>query len=67
MAESERARMIAVIEERGRDRARAVGETFSEADYIAGAMSVLFALDRAGDIPAHWFYDIWRGDSPLGI
>jgi|SRR5215510_3365128 len=65
--EFDRDKIVEFVEERGRSRAREQGSQFMEADFLAGAMTVFFALGQEGQIPAAWIFPFFRGDSPLGI
>jgi hypothetical protein len=40
----------------GQLRRKEQGKRFSEADYLAGAMTAFFALQRQGMIPASWIF-----------
>src|SRR5215467_5132122 len=65
--EFDRDKVIDYVERQGRSRAREQGSEFSEADFLAGAMSVFFALGYEGEIPPLWIFPFFRGDSPLGL
>lgn len=55
------------VETHGRARAKAQGSDFSEIDYLAGAMAVLFALRLQGKMRAGWIFNTFAGRSPLDI
>lgn len=55
------------VEVHGRARARHQGSDFSEVDYLAGAMAVLFALRLQGKMRAGWIFSTFAGRSPLGV
>jgi len=59
--------IIDFIETHGRARARTQGSDFSEADYLAGAMSLFFIMHLQNKLPASWIFTTWRGESPLGV
>jgi hypothetical protein len=59
--------MAEFVETHGRSRARAQGSDFSEFDYLAGAMSMFFALKLQNRMPARWVFDAFTGRSPLDI
>lgn len=58
----------------GPKRKAAQGRAFCEADYLAGVMTTLFALDRADAIPISWVIEVLTGrevflphfDPPMG-
>lgn len=51
----------------GQQRAAAQGFRFNEVDFMAGAMTVYFALGNQGDIPAQWIFGPLGGRSALGL
>jgi hypothetical protein len=55
------------VEAHGKARARHQGSEFSEVDYLAGAMSMFFALKLQDKMPAGWIFSTFAGRSPLGI
>jgi hypothetical protein len=59
--------MCEFVETHGRARARQQGSDFNETDFLAGAMSVLFALRLQGKMRAGWIFSTFAGRSPLGI
>ena len=59
--------LVDYMEAAGKSRGRAQGADFSEADYLAGCMTTLFALGKQDKIPAGWIFTIMAGRSPLGL
>lgn len=59
--------LIDYMEAAGKGRAGTQGADFSEADYLAGCMATLFALGRQDKIPAGWIFEMFAGNSPLGV
>lgn len=59
--------LVAFCSEHGKARAKMQGSDFSEFDYLAGVMSMFFALRLQGKIPARWIFDAFTGRSPLDL
>lgn len=52
--------------EQGKRRADTLGADSHEADFLAGCMTVFFALDQQ-NMCADWIFGLMGGESPLGV
>lgn len=55
--------MLAGIERKKAQKGE--GKRFSTPDFIAGAMTVLFILERENKIPIHWISMMWKKEDIL--
>lgn len=67
LTDEQREAIVDFVQFHGRARARVWGTDFNEADYLAGAMSVFFALGQQDRMPASWVFGPMSGRSPLGL
>jgi len=58
--------LIQVVEERGRTRLAEQGSKMSDADFLMGALTVMYALGlKPSQWPGRWIFGLMSGKSPL--
>jgi hypothetical protein len=58
--------IIKVTEERGRTRLASQGSDMNDADFLMGALTVMYALGlKPNQWPAGWIFGLMSGQSPL--
>jgi hypothetical protein len=58
--------VIQVVEERGRERLQSQGSDMNDADFLTGALTVMYALGlKPNQWPGRWIFGLMSDKSPL--
>lgn len=58
--------LIQVVEKRGRERLKSQGSDMNDADFLTGALTVMYALGlKPSQWPRRWIFGLMSGNSPL--